>query len=345
MTMGLNLRIETDSITHFSRELRYRVWWALYLLDTVLCEMTGRPPIAGHTVCTTPLPIPFVEEDIEQERVVQMVTNPGARSAFFNSLLSDSHALPKGPLAFKGSEQLSGKEKHVEQKPDYTAAEKLSPNASLYFLYAVDLAHLLQRAVDAIYVPSLARQSWHEVEAAISIFNNHADNWLLRLPMEFQITAASNLTQQFAQQRVGLARRYYATKMIILQPCIRHLSQPSMASTPGVLCEGMAAICVQIAGQMIDLLPEIGDTNWLSGVAPWWFILHNVMQATTILLTELLTRTAPHTPEAANIATKLKRAIEWLHTMSARDQSSRRAWIVCTDILSRHGSIFGLGPV
>ncbi|KAJ5322107.1 uncharacterized protein N7506_011237 [Penicillium brevicompactum] len=344
LAMGLNLRSETDSITHFSRELRYRVWWALYLLDTVLCEMTGRASIAAHTFCTTPLPVPFLEEDREDERVVQMVTNLGARSAFSTSLLSHPHVPPKDPLASKDPEQSLGKDKHVEQKPDLTAAENLTPNASLCFLYAVDLAQLLQRAVDAVYISSLERQSWHEVEAEISTFNTHADNWLLRLPMEFQ-SPASDTSQEFAQQRVSLTCRYYATKMIILQPCIRHLSQTSEASTPGTLCESMAAICVQIAGQMLDLLPGTGDTNWLHCVAPWWCILHNVMQATTILMTELLTRTTAHTLEAASIITKLKRAIAWLHEMSARDESSRRAWIICTEIVSRHGSRFGLGPV
>lgn len=102
---------------------------------------------------------------MEDERVVQMVTNPGARSVFSTSLLSHPHVPPKDPLAPKDPEQSSGKDKHVEQKPDLTVAENLTPNASLCFLYAVDLAQLLQRAVDAVYISSVERQSWHEVEA------------------------------------------------------------------------------------------------------------------------------------------------------------------------------------
>ncbi|CAG7920829.1 unnamed protein product [Penicillium olsonii] len=344
MAMGLNLRSETGSITHSSRELRYRVWWALFLLDTTLCEITGRPPITKHIFCSMPLPVPFPEEDIEDERVVQLVSVPGARNAFLSSLLSNSPVLPPNEIQPRQSYrqlQSKGKEKQSEESYGQFDVDILTPNASLYFLYAVDLAHLLQSAVAVIYFPELTRQSWYEVEAAISTFNNHADKWLSRLPVQFQHTT-SHPAQQFQQQRVGLACRFYATKMIILQPCIRRHSQiSSEASTPGTISDSMAAICVQVAGQMVDLLPEIGTTDWPYGIAPWWCILHNIMQATSILLIELLARATPHTAQASSTAAKLKKAIEWLHKMSAGDHSAHRAWVICTGILSRHGSAFG----
>lgn len=103
----------------------------------------------------------------------------------------------------------------------------------------------------------------------------------------------------------------------------------------------MAATCVQIAGQMLDLLPETGDTTWLHSIAPWWCILHNIMQATSTLLTELLTRTTPGTVAGTDTIFKIKKAIDWLQKMSAKDQSSWRASIVCADLLSRHGPSFG----
>jgi hypothetical protein len=102
----------------------------------------------------------------------------------------------------------------------------------------------------------------------------------------------------------------------------------------------MASICAQAAGKMLDLLPETGETTWLYSIAPWWTILHNIMQAMSILLTELLTRTIPGTVQAASIVAQITKAVAWLHRMSVRDQSSRRAWILCTDILARHGAGF-----
>jgi hypothetical protein len=153
--------------------------------------------------------------------------------------------------------------------------------------------------------------------------------------VEFRLTT-SDPTQQFAQQRIGLVCRFYATKLIILQPCLRRLSlKSSEANTPGTVCEHMGAICVLVACQMIDLLPDEVDIVWLYSVAPWWCILHNIMQATSILLAELLIPTI-HT--TADTITKIKKAIRWLHKMSAKDPSSWRAWIVCTEMLSRHCS-------
>jgi hypothetical protein len=340
--MGLNIRSESESITHFSKELRYRVWWALFMLDMVLCETTGRPPSTGDIFCSTPFPVPFAEEDFWDTRVMQIITDKRARSAFFTSLISDTAASPNESVTLRTPEQESGKGKQ-EERASQTGTENLTPNSSLYFLYAVDLAHLLREAINILYAPRATRQSWLEIETAIPTLNNHADNWLSRLPAEFDFTKLDT-THQFLQQRSSLAFQFYATKLIILQPCIRRLSrQSSEASSPGTACDQMADLCVQMAGQMLDLLPEEPDLTWLYGVAPWWCILHNIMQSTTILLTELFTRTHVGAAKAVDITKKIDKATRWLKEMSTRDLSSQRAWLVCADLLSRHGSKFGFG--
>lgn len=343
VAMGLNIRSESESIAHFSKELRYRVWWALFMLDIVLCEMTGRPPGTRDIFCSTPLPVPFPEEDFWDRRVAQIITDQRTRKAFFASLISDSTAAsPKESTAQSTPEQHgSGKGKQGE-RASQAGAGNLTPNSSLYFLYAVDLAHLLREAINTLYAPTATRQSWHDIETAIPTLNNHADNWLSRLPAEFNFTTLDT-THQFLQQRARLAFRFYATKLIILQPCIRRVFQQSEASSPGTVCDQMAALCVQMAGKMSELLPEEPDSTWLYGVAPWWCILHNIMQSTTILLTELLTRTHVGTAKAVDITNKINKATRWLKEMSAKDLSSKRAWLVCIDLLSRHGSKFGFG--
>ncbi|KAJ5506152.1 hypothetical protein N7453_005109 [Penicillium expansum] len=296
VTMGLNIRTESDSITNFSKELRYRVWWALFMLDIVLCEMTGRPPSTGDIFCSTPLPVPFVEEGFWDKRILQVITDQRTRSAFLASLTSDT-----------------------------TAA---SPKESM------DLGTPEQHGA--------MRRSWHDIEIAIPTLNNHADNWLSRLPAQFDFTTLDT-DHQFMQHRSSLAFRFYATKLIILHPCIRRLFQQSETSSSGTVCEQMAALCVQMAGQMLDLLPEEPDSTWLYSVAPWWCVLHNIMQATTILLTELLIRTNIGTAKAVDITKNIKKATRWLKEMSTKDLSSQRAWLVCIDLLSRHGSRFGFG--
>lgn len=82
VTMGLNLRNESNSIGHISKETRYRVWWSLYTLDTSLCAMTGRPPSSNVEFCTTPLPVPFMEEQFRDETIAQLITDHEVRNAF-----------------------------------------------------------------------------------------------------------------------------------------------------------------------------------------------------------------------------------------------------------------------
>ncbi|KAJ5449306.1 hypothetical protein N7445_004127 [Penicillium cf. griseofulvum] len=336
VTMGLNIRSESESITHCSKELRCRVWWALFTLDTVLPSTRH----CGHFLLH-PLPVPFAEEDFLDRRVVQLITDQKTRSIFYASLISHPmEALPRESMTPSTlGQQGSGNEKQ-EERGSQTGVESVTPNYSLYFLYAVDLTHLLREAINILYAPRAMRQSWHEIETAISTLNNHADNWLSRLPVEFDFTTLDT-THRFLRQRASLAFGYYSTKLIILQPCIRHLSQSSETSSPGTVCEHMAALCAQVADQMLELLPEEPDLIWLYGVTPWWCILHNIMQSTTILLTELFTRTHVGTTKAVYITKKINKAIRWLKEMSTKDPCSQRAWLVCMNLLSQHGSKFG----
>ncbi|KAJ5366682.1 hypothetical protein N7541_000623 [Penicillium brevicompactum] len=349
VTMGLNLRSESHSIPYFSKEIRYRLWWALFLLDTVLSEMTGRPLSTEGIFCTTPLPVPLREEDLFDERVVQLVTSKKTGAGLFTSLVPNSILAPPEESASRnnpaqlGPGQLNGKKRTPQDIAEtHTTSTSLAPNTSLCFLYAVDLAHLLREAINNLYAPRETRRSCHDIETVISKLNSHADDWLSHLPTEFQFTSTNtNATRIFAQQRAILAFRFYATKLIITQPSLR-LSGPTMeARSPGTLSNNLATICLQTACQMLDLLPDEPNCSWLYDLAPWLSILHNIMQSITVLLIELFTFTHIGTSKATGIIQRVKKAIQWLNQMSARDPSSQRAWFICMEILSCHGSKFG----
>ncbi|KAJ5659973.1 hypothetical protein N7507_006424 [Penicillium longicatenatum] len=338
VTMGLNLRSESNVIGHLSKEIRYRVWWALFMLDTVLCVMTGRPPSTSETFCSTPLPLPYTEGEFSDERIMRLIADQQARHAFMTSLLSSEPAFAlKENLTSRirfGQSESEGKE--AEQ-----VAQVLAPNISLYFLYAVDLAFLTREAVDTLYAPRATRQSWREIEIQIFTLNSNADRWLSRLPTEFHFVEL-DATHPFARERASLAFRFYTTKLIISQHCLRRLANLSSGASPGAVCDTMAAMCVQVAGQILDLLPDEVDTAWLYKVSPWWCILHHIMQSSTILLIALSTQSHPAIAELSNIAEKVKKATRWLDEMSAHDPCSQRALLIYRDLLTRHASKFGL---
>jgi hypothetical protein len=336
--MGLNLRSESSIIDHLSKEIRYRVWWALFMLDTVLCVMTGRPPSTIESFCSTPLPLPYTEEEFSNEQIMQLITDQEARNVLMSSLLSTEPAIAarESLVSHTRSAQLDSKRKQVERK-----AQTLAPNGSLYFLYAVDLALLTREAVETLYAPRAKRRSWLETEIKISTLNSKADRWLSRLPAEFHFVELDT-SRPFAWERASLAFRFYTTKLIISQPCLRHLANLPIATFPGAVCDTMAALCVQVAGQILDLLPDEVDTAWLYEISPWWCILHHIMQSSTILLIALFTRIRPIIANADKMAERVKKATRWLNKMSANDTSSQRAWLIYKDLLSRHASKLGI---
>ncbi|KAL2783551.1 transcription factor domain-containing protein [Aspergillus keveii] len=62
IALGLHLHSENKEMPNMSREIRYRVWWSIYTLESILSVMTSRPTGAPDEFSTTPLPIPFDEE-------------------------------------------------------------------------------------------------------------------------------------------------------------------------------------------------------------------------------------------------------------------------------------------
>ncbi|KAJ5982076.1 hypothetical protein N7451_012176 [Penicillium sp. IBT 35674x] len=113
--------------------------------------------------------------------------------------------------------------------------------------------------------------------------------------------------------------------------------QPSQwESTIVTLRENMATMCVRMAKSMIDILPDKPDMAYLDNLPPWWIVFHYLMQSIVVLLIELFTRTQTGTPEAVGILKNIGKATGWLEIMSSRDRSSKRAWVVCMDLLSAH---------
>lgn len=339
VTMGLNLRSESNTIAHVSKETRYRVWWSLFMLDISLCVMTGRPPSSSDEFCTTPPPLPFKEEDFSDDRVVQLIADHEARG-LFTEALGKTTATAETALTPDLSDHPSNMNRDCEQVAS-SAIESLTPNISLYFLYNVELDLILREAVVTLYAPGAARKSWHEIELSIVTLNSKADVWLSRLPAAFHFDTGARV---FERQRLNLAFCFYSTKIIIAQPCLSRLTRQAPGSEPpGVACETMATMCVDFAAQMLNLLPTIPQASWVYRVSPWWCFLHYLMQSTTVLLTQILLLSEAGTVKYNRVLEQLSKATRWLSELSTNDPSSARAWLFCRDLISQHAPELDLG--
>ena len=346
VTMGLNLRNESNSIAHISKEARYRVWWSLYTLDTSVCAMTGRPLSSNIDFLTTPLPVPFDEEQFHDDTVVQLIADNETRQVFMGHLSSGNweQSNAESIVKCKPSGNLTPNKKKQCEQLAFSAIETLSPNISLYFLYFVELGLIMRESVDTLYAPGAARKSWRKVYATISALNSKADAWFSKLPDAFRLTKSQGKCP-FERQISSLAFRYYSTKIIITQPCLRQFVLQGRGATPlGKSCELMTDQCVDVAIDMLDLLPGKVDLAWLYHISPWWCVLHYLMQSTTVLLTEIFIRALPGTSRYQKVQESINKANRWLCEMSTKDPCSQRAWTVCNDFCSLYAPELDLQP-
>ncbi|KAJ5771989.1 transcriptional regulator family: Fungal Specific TF [Penicillium odoratum] len=339
MTMGVNLRSTTESIAPLYKETRYRLWWALIMLEMLLCEMTGRPPCTGVNFCTTPLPVPYPEEQFGDERLMHLFKDHPSKIATTSaSRRGSSTSLDKTITGLHPVQPEANSERPLQ--PQHVA-EILTPNDSLFLLYTVELSLLKRDAINTLYAPAAAHKPWHEVKAALCTLNDDTERWLSRLPPELQI-AELNPDTPFLRQRTSIALQFYSTKLIISQSCLCPLgSLPSEVEPVTKLCDNMADMCVKMAGLILGILPDIPDITYLNHLPPWWVVFHYLMQSSVVLLGQLFTRARAGTAEAVAIIQNLIKATGWLELMSTRDASSKRAWVICMDLLYQHGEKVG----
>ncbi|KAJ6096118.1 C6 transcription factor [Penicillium sp. IBT 16267x] len=336
ITIGINLRSHTQTIATSSKETRHQLWWALIMFEIVLCEMTGRPMSTGANFYTTPLPKPYSEEDFPDKHVIQPITGHTNQSTMTTSTSSNSSTGSSHPGQL---ESFPGRE--CEPQP---IIDDLTPRTPSHLLCTVELSLIMRDAITTLYAPTAAQRSWHEIKSALISLNDDADKWLSRLPLEFQfINICTDRT--FLRQRTYLAFQFFSTKLVISQSCLRPLASSLLSEIKSVvtLRDNMATMCVRMASLILDILPDTPNATYPDYLPPWWSVFHYLMQATAVLMVQLFTRARGETFEAVGIIKNIRKAIRWLEMMSTRDPSSKRAWLVCMDLLTTHGSKLNLG--
>ena len=329
VSMGIHLRTENSSITHVSKETRYRLWWALYLLDTLLSVMTGRIPRMQREHCATPLPVPYNEESFWEKHVMMVIQDNQARANLMSSLLS-----------YNSSNELNERLRHsasqqaTPQQSSSSPSQQLQAHFSPYLLYSIDLAAVMREAVEILYTPGAARKSGNEIEQAMKSLNNTADNWFARLSATYRFTE-TEADRFLSRQRTSLAFQYYSTKLVITQPALRSHAWGEERSN--AIYDQMATICINAAAQMVDLLPDDPSITWLLGYSPWWCALHYLTQSMTVLITHLLIESKLRANHSTKPLERVQKALRWLTECSTSDLSFKRALDNFTDLLSTQG--------
>ncbi len=333
IALGINMRNESTSTPDTSKEIRYRVWWALYTLEHLLSIMTGRPTSILDNGCTAPLPVPIEEESFQTENAMQLLGSEMQKGRMFPSISSRSPS-SSTPSSSQSRQPSKPSGSPATPLPKFEWAKNIAPNQSLFFLHYIHLMRIAQDILGKLYTLASLDDTWSETQITIEGLDNEIANWRANLPPVFDF-GKNQRDQTFLRQRIGLGLGYYGTRITINRPCLCRLDRkiPNQSDKSNNFNRNAAATCVSLARDMLDMIPDEPNPVALYKATPWWCVLHYLMQAASVLMLELSFR-AHHMPEdAENILQSAKKAVRWLHNMGEENLAARRAWGMCDALI------------
>ena len=344
--LGLNMRNESTSLADDLKEIRYRVWWALYTLEHRLCSMTGRMNCILDDHCTTPLPIPLEEEaflsdsgrTLLKKEAQRLERNPASTPTSAQASTTPSSDRSRSASKPETSRSPSSQQLQVEME----WAKNVTPNASLYFLHLVQLTRVSQRIFHQLYNPTTVTGSWSDIQTMISDLDSSVESWYRSLPIVFDFKRKRR-ERDFYEFRMCLGFSYYGIKMTISRPCLCRLDRkmPNQSSKSVEFNRLQAANCIENAKDLLNLIPDQPNAIGLISVGPWWSLLHWLVQATSVLMLEMSFRSHHMPTEADNIFEAAKKAVRWMHQLGSESFSARRAWLLCNSMLRESAAKIG----
>ncbi|CAF9903755.1 MAG: hypothetical protein ALECFALPRED_002962 [Alectoria fallacina] len=346
--LGLNLRNDSKNVPETSKEIRYRVWWALCSLERILAIMTGRPASLSETDCTTPAPLPLEEDSFLGNNV------PSPQDiALLRRLSSQQSGQTNGIMSTPSSTAYSSKVKtspidsmSPASLPSSQERKQIIPPCNaLYFGYHTNLSTFTDEVLNRLYRADAMSKSWADIQSTIATLNSNIEKWRAKLPNVFDFTKKQR-DRQFVRQRMSLGFFYYSVLTIINRPCLCRIDRkiPDQSGKAKDFNRETAMKCVHAARDMLELLPKEPNAVGLYTVAPWWCLVHYLMQAATVLMLELSFRTEHMPNEVEEIFDSAKKATDWLRSLSETDEVARRAWSLCNEMLRKVTPKVGRSP-
>ncbi|KAJ6144388.1 hypothetical protein N7470_008283 [Penicillium chermesinum] len=303
-----------------TKEARYRVWWCLYSFEHMLGAMTGRSIYSLEGGYATPLPLPFEEEQLQENpAAAEVLNNSTLRDALINNVMASSWIRPTG----------SKNEHHDPRLRDQSWLKNLPINFGLCYLYYSDLTVVTQEIINKVYTTTCTLLPWTDIESRLDEMRIRIDMWKSSLPRALDFTEENtNDSPDQLRCKLFLAFHYYSAKITLGRPCLcrRDNRRPK---SPQTFSHNMALTTIDAASRMLELIPDEPDVIQLYQVCPWWSVLRYLMQAATVFLLEL-SFGCVHVPEQEKTIVSLtKKCIRWFFAMSERSIGSRRAWQLC----------------
>ncbi|KAL8698894.1 MAG: hypothetical protein Q9201_006315 [Fulgogasparrea decipioides] len=338
LTLGLHLRNEDPKLADTSKEIRYRVWWAVANTERTLAVMTGRPTSFSDIDCSVPLPLPLDEEtflsknppyDLTVVSMLRRLSTDESTSTDVSMSTPSSAASRPVPTLSTGSS--------TPVMPSLApVGQTINPNHGSFFLYSTKLSGIADDVVRQLYRPAAMAKSWAGVQSMILRFQKKLGRWHAALPDSFDFVKQPR-DQRFFRQRMCLGFAYYSTMMVTNRPCLCKVgdSIPNESDNAKDIDQASAGSCILAARSLIDLLPDKPNPTALYQASPWWNVVHHLMQAVVVLMLEMSFR-GVHCPDQTDeLMRAAEKAVGWLQSMATDDMAAARAWRHSSDLLRR----------
>ncbi|RDL31506.1 uncharacterized protein BP5553_09715 [Venustampulla echinocandica] len=347
LTLGLHVRSEADDLAAVEKEHRVRVWWALYSLECLLNELTGRPTCISDRDISTPLPINVSEDDFHFGQ------------ALYDKVPDASHP-GKANVHDSYSTRVSSRDTPLMDTDISQSSTYLFPIANLpltsstYFIYRTQLSIISHQIFTQLYSPATVKLKWFDIQETIRIIDRRLQTWQESLPeqldVDFETFTAPDWDDPYLIQRIGLAILLMSSRMILFRPCLcrfdmclRNQSEKSKDFN-----QDAAETCIRSARRMISLLSwSATSADKLYAITPWWTTLHYLCEALSVLMLEMAFKLQHMPNDAAYVLDDAKRGVSWLSMMAEQSISARKAWEIFDKLIRLvapliHWSVFDL---
>ncbi|KIW36700.1 hypothetical protein, variant 3 [Exophiala oligosperma] len=331
--LGLNLRNDSTQLKDQLKEIRYRVWWSLYVLQHRLCIITGRVPCVFDQQCSTPLPAPLEENEFDTDRGLELLGKEyqhGPRAPSSNIYVrnrSTSTCSTDGDRSFPPHQRSqSSRTISMPQVGLYWAKDVIA-NPSLYFLHLTQLARLSQSILSQIH--SIA--TGIHLQSRLEDIEIQLEDWVRNLPPVFDFRC-NNKEQSSRALRLSLVFFYYGTQLITYRSFLDRLPDLNLTrqskGSDTFDCSA-ATRSVEAAKAIIHLVPDESNAEDIMQCGPWWSVLPWLVQSTSVLIHWLSFPVYRAAEGFRDTFETLKKAIRLLHALGERNLSASRAWSRC----------------
>ena len=343
MALGLHVRSEAKDLSDMDKELRVRLWWSLYCLESLLDELTGRPSCITDRDISTPLPINLDETQFRRDYPIYI---KHSKQSMTSATIKGKARLstPQIPTPITSSSvsinpsMVSTPPAGSPTSPAYTFhMTRLPITSSTYFIYRTQLSILSHEILTQLYCAALVKAKWSEVQDTIRDIDSRLLKWKASLPEEFDFSNPSTQIDRFALHRTGLSMFYNSSRMTLFRPCLcRFEGRIENESERSKTFDNNAAItCVESARNILASLPSMSEPVKVYTITAWWNVVHYIIEASSVLMLELAYH-AEHLPfQADEILADSKKAVLWLRAMSDQSIAARKGWEIFNGLLEK----------